>query len=128
MPPVMQARVVRRAHLLRERGVPPRPIRKLQREDRERYLQQHPHLHQRFEQRFRRPRSREKPGAPLRKPGPPAAQPAAPNRPELQHRREELQKQHELKKRKKEMEKERDNNASPPPGDSRESCGEACLA
>jgi hypothetical protein len=134
MPPVMQARVVRRAHLLRERGVPPRPIRKLQREDRERYLQQHPHLQRRFEQRFRQSGSREKPGAPLRKPGPPGAQPGAPNRPELQHRREELQKQHELKKReelkkrKKEKDRERENNSSPPHGDSRDACGEACLA
>jgi len=137
LPPVMQARVVRRAHLLRERGVPPRPIRKIQREDRERYLQQHPHLQQRLEQRFRQPGSREKPGAPLRKPpNPPGTPPAAPNRPELQHRREELHKQHELKKRdelkkkkkEKEKEKEKENSSSPPHGDSREACLEACLA
>lgn len=52
LPGLVQARMVRRAQLLRARGVPPRQIRKLRREDRERYLQQHPHLRQRLEQRF----------------------------------------------------------------------------
>jgi ribosomal protein L32E len=33
--------------------VPPQQIRHIQREDRERYLRQNPHLHQKFEQRFR---------------------------------------------------------------------------
>ncbi len=53
MPAVLQPRMARRAHLLKQRGVPPRQIRRILREDRERYLRQHPHLRQKFEQRFR---------------------------------------------------------------------------
>jgi len=53
MPGAVRARAAARAHLLRERGVPPRQIRKVLREDRERYLRQHPHLRQKLEQRFR---------------------------------------------------------------------------
>lgn len=53
MPGVVHVRLAQRAHLLRERGVPPRLIRNIRREDRERYLRQHPHLRQKFEQRFR---------------------------------------------------------------------------
>lgn len=53
LPSAMQPRMARRAHLLKQRGVPPQKIRQILREDRERYLRQHPHLRQRFEQRFR---------------------------------------------------------------------------
>ena len=53
MPASMQPRMARRAHLLKQRGVPAQQIRHIQREDRERYLRQNPHLHQKFEQRFR---------------------------------------------------------------------------
>jgi len=53
MPGMVQARMVRRAQLLQQRGVPPRQIRKILREDRQRYLQQHPHLRHKLEQRFR---------------------------------------------------------------------------
>jgi hypothetical protein len=65
MPASMQPRMARRAHLLKQRGVPPQQIRHIQREDRERYLRQNPHLHQKFEQRFRggagnNPETREK--------------------------------------------------------------------
>lgn len=52
MPGVMQARLARRAHLLKQRGLPPRQIRRVLREDRKRYLDQHPHLRHKFEQRF----------------------------------------------------------------------------
>jgi len=53
LPATLQPRMARRAHLLRQRGVPPQQIRHILREDRERYLRQHPHLRQKFEQRFR---------------------------------------------------------------------------
>lgn len=53
MPGAMRARLARRAHLLKLRGLPPRQIRRVLREDRQRYLNQHPHLRQKFEQRFR---------------------------------------------------------------------------
>ncbi len=53
MPASVQPRMARRAHLLKQRGVPPQQIRRILREDRERYLHQHPHLRQKFEQRFR---------------------------------------------------------------------------
>ncbi len=53
MPSILQPRMARRAHLLKQRGVPPQQIRRILREDRERYLRQHPHLRQKFEQRFR---------------------------------------------------------------------------
>lgn len=53
MPATVQPRMARRAQLLRQRGVAPRQIRRIQKDDRERYLQQHPHLRQKFEQRFR---------------------------------------------------------------------------
>jgi hypothetical protein len=53
LPGIMQARVARRVHLLQQRGVPPRQIRRILREDRERYLKQHPHLRHKLEQRFR---------------------------------------------------------------------------
>lgn len=53
MPSTLQPRMARRAHLLKQRGVPPRQIRRILREDRERYLRQHPHLRQKFDQRFR---------------------------------------------------------------------------
>ena len=53
MPGAMRARLARRAHLLKQRGLPPRQIRRVLREDRQRYLNQHPHLRQKFEQRFR---------------------------------------------------------------------------
>ena len=53
MPATVQPRMARRAHLLKQRGVAPRQIRRIQQDDRERYLQQHPHLRQKFEQRFR---------------------------------------------------------------------------
>ena len=54
VPSGLQARMVRRAYLLKQRGVPPQQIRHLQRDDRERYLRQHPHLRQKFEQHFHR--------------------------------------------------------------------------
>lgn len=62
MPGEVQPRLARRAHLLKQRGVQPRQIRRILREDRERYLHQNPHLRQRFEQRFRQ-RVQNNPGA-----------------------------------------------------------------
>lgn len=52
MPAFLRARAVRRAHLLHQRGVPPQFVRQLQREDRERYLREHPYMRQHFERRF----------------------------------------------------------------------------
>lgn len=62
MPGAMRVRLARRAHLLKQRGLPPRQIRRILREDRKRYLDQHPHLRQKFEQRFRE-RARKKSAA-----------------------------------------------------------------
>jgi len=136
IPAIMHARAVRRAHLLRARGVAPHVIRRLERKDRERYLREHPHLRQRFERRFQ---SRTPPGANLhdqagqRQPHgrgqppvkPPLESPSTPqhklqqehkpqqqqgwekNRLERQHKREEL-----LKKKKKEKEQERSSGRS----------------
>ncbi|HJW81664.1 MAG TPA: FecR domain-containing protein [Acidiferrobacterales bacterium] len=53
MPLVMQARMERRALLLKRRGVRAQQIRHIQHEDRARYIRQHPHLRERLEQRFR---------------------------------------------------------------------------
>ena len=53
MPSTVQPRMARRAQLLKQRGVTPRQVRRLEKADRERYMQQHPHLRQKFEQRFR---------------------------------------------------------------------------
>lgn len=108
LPMIMRERAVRRAQFLRARGVPPRMIRRIQREDRERYLRQHPYLKQRLEQRFRervrsdptlRQRLRERP---QRSPGgavPPAgtrSEAQQQRREELRHRREEqLKRRHE---------------------------------
>lgn len=52
MPATVRSRATPRVQLLRERGVPPRPIRRIQREDRERYQRLHPHLQQKYQQRF----------------------------------------------------------------------------
>lgn len=62
MPGMVKLRLARRAHLLKQRGVPPRQIRRILREDRQRYLNQHPHLRQKLEQRFRE-RTRKNPEA-----------------------------------------------------------------
>ena len=62
MPGMVKLRLARRAHLLKQRGLPPRQIRRILREDRQRYLNQHPHLRQKFEQRFRE-RTRKNPEA-----------------------------------------------------------------
>lgn len=62
MPGMVKQRMARRAHLLKQRGVPPRQIRRILREDRQRYLNQHPHLRHKFEPRFRE-RTRENPEA-----------------------------------------------------------------
>ncbi len=53
MPPLFAQRLQRRAHLLRQRGLAPRQIRRLSREDIQRYLQQHPHRRQLLERRFK---------------------------------------------------------------------------
>jgi len=53
MPLTMQARMERRALLLKRRGVRAQQIRQIQQDDRARYIRQHPHLRERLEQRFR---------------------------------------------------------------------------
>jgi hypothetical protein len=54
LPPVVQHKLARRAQLLRARGVPPRHIRAITREDARRFLHTHPHLNQRLRERFQR--------------------------------------------------------------------------
>lgn len=53
MPLNMQARMERRALMLKRRGVRAQQIRQIQQDDRARYIRQHPHLRERLEQRFR---------------------------------------------------------------------------
>ncbi|HLQ26087.1 MAG TPA: FecR family protein [Acidiferrobacterales bacterium] len=53
IPPACRQRLQRRARFLRQRGVPPRQIRRITREDAQRYLQQHPHRRQMLDQRFK---------------------------------------------------------------------------
>lgn len=52
MPPVFRQRLQRRAQFLRQQGVPPRQIRRMLQEDRQRYLEQRPHLQRKLQRRF----------------------------------------------------------------------------
>jgi hypothetical protein len=54
MPPVVQRKLARRAQLLRARGVPPRVIRAVTRQDAQRFLRNHPHAREQLRQRFHR--------------------------------------------------------------------------
>lgn len=53
LPPIMQQKLARRAQELKQRGVPPRVIRAITREDARRFIERHPHLNDRLRQRFR---------------------------------------------------------------------------
>ncbi|MHB8454186.1 MAG: FecR family protein [Acidiferrobacterales bacterium] len=53
MPPDFRARIVRRIRFLRERGVPPRRIRRLTHRDVERFLHRHPHMRAQTQRQFR---------------------------------------------------------------------------
>ena len=53
MPPTFRERLQRRAQLLKERGIPPRQIRRIQGEDAQRYLKDHPHMRPYLQQRMR---------------------------------------------------------------------------
>jgi hypothetical protein len=53
LPPGVQHKLKRRAIELRERGVPPRVIRKMTREDAQRFMQRHPYANDRVRERFR---------------------------------------------------------------------------
>jgi hypothetical protein len=118
MPATVRPRMTPRAQLLPKRGVPPRQIRRLQQEDRERYLRQNPHLRQNFEQRFRaspgtgagsvqktpypqKPLPQKPPSQQKHQPLP--QQPPGPQDPEkkkkLQDKKQELEKKKKLKKR-----------------------------
>jgi hypothetical protein len=55
LPPGVQHKLVRQAQTLRTRGVSPRVIRAVTREDAQRYLKNHPHMPERLQQRFRPP-------------------------------------------------------------------------
>lgn len=52
MPPAFRERLQRRAQLLKARGVPARQIRRIHREDAERYLKNHPHMRPHLQQRM----------------------------------------------------------------------------
>lgn len=53
LPPALQQRLVRRAHELRQRGVPPRAIRAMTREEMRRFLERHPQMRERMRERFK---------------------------------------------------------------------------
>jgi len=55
LPPVMQEKLSRRAETLKERGVPPKVIRQITREDAKRMLERHPHMQDRLRNRFNAP-------------------------------------------------------------------------
>jgi hypothetical protein len=55
LPPGVQHKLVRQAQTLKTRGLSPRVIRAVTREDAQRYLKNHPHLPERLQQRFRPP-------------------------------------------------------------------------
>jgi hypothetical protein len=53
MPGVFRQRLQRRAQMLKQRGLPPRQIRRMTDEDGQRYLKQHPHMRPALQQRLR---------------------------------------------------------------------------
>jgi len=55
VPPMLRQRLIHRAHELRSRGVPPRVIRKMTREDAQRFMERHPHMRERWRRRFGEP-------------------------------------------------------------------------
>jgi hypothetical protein len=81
LPPGMRDRLIHRAQELRQRGVPPRVIREMTREDARRFLQRHPQLRKPLRQRFESEEAAppERPNA-----GPPAS------REEMMRRRQHL--------------------------------------
>lgn len=64
LPPAVQHKLQRRALELRQRGVPPRVIRKMTREDAQRFLQRHPNANERVRERFRPLGGKQPPGPP----------------------------------------------------------------
>jgi hypothetical protein len=78
LPPVVRHKLERRAQELRRRGVPPRVIRRMTREDAQRFLQRHPHAHERVRERFRPLGMKQPPGVPPARPGPRPGGPAGP--------------------------------------------------
>ena len=54
MPPAFRERLQRRAQLLKARGMPPRQIRRIQGEDVQRYLKDHPHMRPHLQQRMQK--------------------------------------------------------------------------
>ncbi|HKQ31447.1 MAG TPA: FecR family protein, partial [Burkholderiales bacterium] len=55
LPPIMQEKLSRRADALKERGVPPKVIRQITREDAKRMLDRHPHMQEKLRERFKTP-------------------------------------------------------------------------
>lgn len=53
LPPAVQHKLVRQAQTLKTRGMSPKVIRAVTREDAQRYLKNHPHMPERLQQRFR---------------------------------------------------------------------------
>jgi hypothetical protein len=73
-PPAVRARLVQRAATLPARGVPPRVVRPMTREDAQRFLRNHPHLAERWRQRLQAPHAQPR----LRDSRPPGAAPEPP--------------------------------------------------
>lgn len=77
LPPTLHARLARRALTARERGVPPRIVRAITREEAKRYIENHPHARERLQRRFQplftpganAPGKKPVPGSPGARPG-----------------------------------------------------------
>ncbi len=52
LPPIVQQKIVRRELALKERGVPPRVVRQITREEAKEFIRKHPHAEDRLKQRF----------------------------------------------------------------------------
>lgn len=122
MPGTLHPRAVQRAHLLKQRGVAAREIRRLQPADRERLLREHPHQRQRLERRFQpppgagkpNPRALDRPGTkprPAAAPGNPPRAPAAEERLRQERAIKQQKEKERLRKQREERKKRRDDDS-----------------
>jgi hypothetical protein len=122
MPGTLHPRAVQRAHLLKQRGVAAREIRRLQPADRERLLREHPHQRQRLERRFQpppgagkpNPRALDRPGTkprPAAAPGNPPRGPAAEERLRQERAIKQQKEKERLRKQREERKKRRDDDS-----------------
>jgi hypothetical protein len=95
VPPAMRARLARRALAARERGVPPRIVRAITREEAKRFIENHPHARERLQRRFQplftpganAPGKKPAPGSPGARPGMQPGQGQAPGAHQLPRHR-----------------------------------------